>query len=379
MYRNISTPLLLLIISILTSCGVTKDYQYAVFRNSIDSYESYLELYPKSKYKPDVNSKLKVLYEERDWNNATSAHTIDAYKVYIALYPNGKHKFDAEERIVKIKRQIEIDESWNNSKETNTVEAYQAFIDRYPDAYFYCSEAKTKIKRLVDDDAWAKASSIHTIESYNEYLKSQTEGKYRSKAFEWISKITEEKTILPIWNQAKQKNTYQAYAEFLRNYPKSSYSKQAQENMDKIESFDWEKATRSNTIRGYQSFISKFPNSEYVEIAEKRIIDLEVDKIFDGDYGMLPPLSRDSYGGYKSTNSVEIYNNTGYNLTIRYSGSESKKIILYPKQRLTTTLPNGSYRITASVNAANVRNYAGNETLSGGNYSSEYYIITTRF
>lgn len=378
MKNKLIFPFLFVIICIISSCGVTKDYKYAVVQNSIESYESYQELYPKSKYKSDVKQRLAKLYDEREWKMASDNHNIEAYSSYLNRFPNGMHRTEAENQIDKIRQQKEIDDAWKNAKQSNTIEVFQAFIDRY-DYPPYEAEAKSKIRTLIDENAWGSATRLHSIEAYNDYLKSNPEGKHRSQAIENIAKINEEKTVLPIWNKTLQIGTYQAFAEFLRNYPKSSYAKQAQDNLDKIESAEWEKATRTNTIRGYQTFKSKFPNSDYVEVAEKRIIDLEVDKIFDGDYGMLPPLNKDSYGGYKSTNSVEIYNNTGYNLTIRYSGSESKKIVLYPKQRLTTTLPNGIYRITASVNAANVRNYAGNETLSGGNYSSEYYIITTRF
>jgi hypothetical protein len=64
---------------------------------------------------------------------------------------------------------------------------------------------------------------------------------------------------------------------------------------------------------------------------------------------------------------------------VRYSGIESKKIVLSPRQRKSTTLKKGNYRIAASVNASNVTNYAGKENLSGGDYSSEYYIQTQTY
>jgi hypothetical protein len=78
-------------------------------------------------------------------------------------------------------------------------------------------------------------------------------------------------------------------------------------------------------------------------------------------------------------NSIEIFNNTQYILTIRYSGIESKKVVMSPKQRTSLSLKNGNYRIAASVNASNVRNYAGNENLSAGEYTSEYYIRTRTY
>lgn len=88
-------------------------------------------------------------------------------------------------------------------------------------------------------------------------------------------------------------------------------------------------------------------------------------------------MNRDNYGSYAKENDISVYNNTSYTLTIRYSGIESKKLVLAPKARKSIKLKNGTYRVAASVNASNVGNYAGKENLVGGDYSSEYYIKTS--
>jgi hypothetical protein len=108
------------------------------------------------------------------------------------------------------------------------------------------------------------------------------------------------------------------------------------------------------------------------------VIDKEVDGIFRGEHGNLPSMERTSYitGDYST---VSIYNNTSYTLTIRYSGSDSRKINILSRQRSSISLPNGKYRIAASVNASNVRSFAGTENLSGGEYDSNYYIQTSRY
>lgn len=60
-----------------------------------------------------------------------------------------------------------------------------------------------------------------------------------------------------------------------------------------------------------------------------------------------------------------------------YSGNESKRLVLSPKGTGSVKLKNGDYRIVASVDASNVRKYAGVETIKGGTYEVEYYISTT--
>ena len=80
---------------------------------------------------------------------------------------------------------------------------------------------------------------------------------------------------------------------------------------------------------------------------------------------------------YGDKNEIEIYNNTSYALTVRYSGPMSKKIVLNSKETKIINLNSGKYRVAASVNNPNVQSYAGEEELTGGGYSVVYYIITS--
>ena len=134
-----------------------------------------------------------------------------------------------------------------------------------------------------------------------------------------------------------------------------------------------------NTISACKNYISKYPYGTYAEEANKKIIDLEVDGIFKGDYGQLPPMSKSSSFSHSTSNDLKLFNNTQYTLTIRYSGIESKKIVISPHGRTSVTLKPGTYKIAASVSASNVRNYAGTESLSGGEYGSEFYIQTQSY
>jgi outer membrane protein assembly factor BamD (BamD/ComL family) len=366
-----------LMVSIMASCAVKKDYEHATSINSIAAYERHLRAYPKSKYKEDVNKKLYSLYDEKVWREALSANTISAYKNYLSRYPDGRYVLNAKSNIGKIELQNKIDSAWRTATFTNTIEGYQSFIKSYPNSQ-YVSEARSKIKNLEEEKSWKKAGEYDSIESYSEYLREYPYGKYSSTARSKIEKLKEEKYVLPEWNETLKINSYKAYSDFVRKHPSTSYAKMAKEKMAIIEGRDWERAQRANTVRSYKAHIDKYPFGDYAEMANKKIIDLEVDKIFQGDHGKLPPMNRNLYGhsSDNSTNSIEIYNNTQFTLTVRYSGIESTKIVLRPKQRTTVTLKKGNYRITASVDASNVRNYAGTENLTGGSYNSEYYIQT---
>ena len=118
-----------------------------------------------------------------------------------------------------------------------------------------------------------------------------------------------------------------------------------------------------------------FPNHPKRKWIEKRIIDLEVQAIAAGEHGELPRAQPLASGG--TINTVEVKNNTGYELTVRYSGPSSKKLVIPKGETQSVTLPKGNYKVAASVNAHHVTNYYGTDSMQGGQYSSSFRITTS--
>jgi hypothetical protein len=88
--------------------------------------------------------------------------------------------------------------------------------------------------------------------------------------------------------------------------------------------------------------------------------------------GPLPKAQALSYGG--TSTDVDVENKTGYELTVRYSGPSSKKLVIPVGATRSVALVPGAYQVAASVNAANVTNYFGSDTMQGGRYSSSFFI-----
>jgi len=416
----VSRILLISLSVILLSCGAGKQYQITSNLGTIQAYENFLKEYPKSSYAQPAAIRLKALYENRDWNIVKRSNSSFSYKKHLDSYPNGKNVSEAKSlyaKAVKDEKHLEdwnkakslntirayeqylsqnpsskysdsarsgiteiITSDWNKAKSKNSIDAYNSFIVTYPNSSFV-TEARKKTTDIIDNNAWSNASSENTTASYSQYLRGFPSGNNSSIAKNRINQIQEEKLILPAWNRTQSQNTYQAYKSFLREYPNSSYAYQAKSKIQQFENTAWSKAQSLNTIASYNTFLSNFPFSDLADSARKKVIDLEVANIFKGDYGYMPPMNKTSsnrFGTTKpTTNSIEIYNNTAYELTVWYSGADSKKIILPPRNRRSFTLPNGPYKVAASVKASNVTKYAGNERLDGGEYESEFYIQTS--
>lgn len=353
-----------------SACSVTKKYEEAKAAKSILLYEQYISKYPKSKYLPQAKQELNELYEERDWQIAYQSNTILGYRRFLNKYPNSPHGRFARNKI----KVIEEKDAWSKATKQNTIYAYESFIKSYPNSQ-YDYEARNKIQQLKDVQAWELAEAESTSTAYKQYLTNFPNGTKRVIALERIQQI---EIIEPAWKRAIQINTPAAYQDFLVLYRNSSYGTKAKEQLAILDNEHWRRANSQKTIQAYQRYLNIFPDGIYSQDAEKAIIDKEVDNIMKGDHGQLPPMSRSSNGyALSTTNEIEVFNNTSYVLTVRYSGpTDSKKIVLNPKQRQRLSLKKGRYRVAASVNATNVRNFAGEQSLEGGDYSSEFYIQT---
>jgi outer membrane protein assembly factor BamD (BamD/ComL family) len=350
---------------------ILPDWNQAININTKNTYIDFKSKYGENKYYYDLaQSKLAILESNR-FNKLKETGSIDSLKQYLNEYPNGFYYQDAKTLIYKTELNKVIIPAWNIASSKNTRASYEFFVSKYPDND-YVELANNRLTEF-EENLWQSANS--NIPKTKEYIAKYPNGKYIIIAHKQLSDLEYEKKISQDWSLALKKNTAEAYKNFIYNHGHDyNYRKLADEKLSSLEYETWSNA---NTVKKVNEYLNAYPYGKYSKEAEKRLIDLEVEAIFKGDYGKLPPMNKNYYGGYSSNNKIEVYNNTAYTLTVLYSGPESKKIVLSPKQKTSVTLINGNYKIAASVNSSSVSNYAGKENLSGGDYDVEYYIVTT--
>ena len=370
--NSIKTFFFVFILLALMSCGVTKNYEKAKQSDTIGAYEDYLDAYPKSKYREEIQKQLEYLYEERSWRTAIYKNTVEYYKSFIERYPKSKYVSIANKNINVLREE----NAWNSAIEENTINAYKSYLIIFPNGK-YLLQAKSKLLELQDKYDWHISESDDSIEKYKEYLEKHPYGKYRTEVENRIEELEE---IIPEWEKTCFLNNLDSYNSFILNYPDCKFTKDAENRIFAIENSVWNNAVNENSKKSYDNYLNLFPVGKYSKTANKKIIDFEVDEIMSEDHGKLPVMEPVSSAFKKLTyNEIEIENSTGYTLTVRYSGPESKKIIIQPNETSVITLSNGTYRVTATVNAYDVNNYAGNEILEGEAYSVEYYIKTEEY
>ncbi len=210
---------------------------------------------------------------------------------------------------------------------------FQILVEKHPDMP-QSIEAKKYLANIDEEELWQNALISEDISNTEDYISKYPKGKYISNA---ISRK----------NELKKLNMQKAYDD----------------------------ALSSNSSYAWKRFLDEYPDHPNKSSIKEKIIRLEVDEILgDRETGRMP--SFDNYStSYSSNSSVEITNNTGCNLTVRYSGVEAKLIEIPSGGTRTVYLSSGTYKIAASACGAN---YAGTESLHGS-YGSTFYISRTRY
>lgn len=256
-----------------------------------------------------------------------------------------------------------------------------------------------------EPSAYNKFINNPTEENFKEYVNNYEQGKYITEVVntytqivraqgplalaEFASKyshLVDENEIQPIITQmcdslytvAKKLNTEEGWIQYQKFVPKNEYrdSEKYKELTDKkwnTEPAAWKTVQSLRDVEACNRYIKQYPKGQHRANVDKMIIDLEVEKVFSSDHGTLPAMDKKN-SSHGKVSTIKIYNNTEYTINLMYSGDDSKRISLSPKQKKSITLKNGTYKVVASTPQGGVRSFAGTEYLEGGLYEVEYYI-----
>jgi hypothetical protein len=355
-----------LICLIFFGCKGTKKFQSAKNIDSIDAYEQFIDDKPKSPYVLQANERLKQLYEEKMWVSIESSTESQDFEAYLKTYPRGNH---ASEATTNIER-IQLERDWSVAETINSEPSYTKFIEDHP----LSSEAqiaKQKIEEVQFERDWSVAERDHTIQGYEEFERMHPDSKYHS---EIISTLLEMEALLLAKEKAEGLNSIKANQDYGDNSPSNRQATIAGNRDKSSKESEWQKVKASGNVSSIRRYLKDYPSSSHHSEAEKLLIDFEVDEIFKGDHGKMPPMEKVGGSANIHRNEVRINNNTDYVLTVRCSGNESQKIVMQPGKSASASLSNGKYKIAASVNSSSVNSFTGSVNLKGAIYESTYYI-----
>ena len=295
------------------SCA-NMSYRTASKKNTIESYQNFLENYPSTKDSRQARLKLYNL----EFENAQKINSIEAYEQFLKKYPDGNHKQNARDACEKIE--------FENAQKINSIEAYEQFLKKYPDG-----NHKQNARDACEKIEFENAQKINSIEAYEQFLKKYPDGRQAKKIVEMLH-----------FEQAKASDSIFAYMSYLKNHPDGSGVKKIQGRLRELRYEDaikrktfaafelffsrysegndvdklkaeftniqalekaWKTAKDDNTIDSYKNYMAVFPDGQYAKEAKARIQIYE----FYSSFGIAEEFSEDQIWDYIESLENETY------------------------------------------------------------------------
>ncbi|MCL4786899.1 MAG: hypothetical protein KJ070_08930 [Verrucomicrobia bacterium] len=339
-------------------------YQLAWFRDNEAAYSRFVERHPDSKWAKAANERLRELREEPVWTAALNSGELEPLRDYLKTYPDGKHLAEARAAIEKLAQS-----QWLTVSLSSSEEEIRDFLREFAGTKVV-PEAKRRFQEVQEQEAWLTVLKSGQLSRVRDYIAQNPGSRFLRDAQAEVDRLSLER-----WNAVASSESEEQLRAFSREFAGTPVAELAERRIAELY-YDLNWLAKRNTIAAYQRHLELYPNSPYRAEVEKRIIDLEVAAILASNPGQLPPsVLLGPANSSMTLAEVNVQNDTGYELTVRYSGTESRKLVLPRNGKQTVRLPPGRYTVTASADKArDVQSYAGTKTLEAGRYEDQYYV-----
>lgn len=296
---------------------------------------------------------------EQDFEKAKEANTIESYEMFVQKHPNSVLADEARDSVVAFYGEKNIKAIPTDHLDKKVGERLRGLIDHMVDSLYQIAESENSIA------SW-KAFSYAVPQGY-------AKDSYERRAA----------LIDAAYQKAEKSNTISGWKSFIDEVPPTEI-RDAKDRIRELEeqaawsteSKAWQIASSRGTELAIRKYLELYPYGSHARQAEKKLIDIEVAAVFAGEHGMLPQMDK-GYSTGASYSVIELENQTQYELTVSYSGPDSKRIVIPARGTRKVNVGNGHYRVAATVGHG-VIPFAGTEQLDGSYFSSSFYISTTR-
>ena len=195
----------------------------------------------------------------RDWESASKQNSAASYEQFLRKHPHANQAQIAQTRMLAFKAR----EEWQKTQRENTIEGYQRFLAAYPQSKF-TAEAKMQLQAR---EVWKRVKATENIEAYRKFV-----GDYPQYAgFAEVRQLLEDLVAERDWKVAAEKDTANAMADFVARHPKSKHAAVAAARVKLTAEEDtWKRALAEDTEAGWLDYISRFWDSPRIHEAVAR-------------------------------------------------------------------------------------------------------------
>ncbi len=130
-------------------------YKQVMASNDPEMMEMFLQYYPNSVYKSDIEAKLQIVGDYQVFKKAQTANTFKSYLDYLNDFPNGQFRNEAEEGIFRL------------VQESNRVKDYQIYLKRFPNGLFV-SEANHALQEIQRSSGIVETPAEEVVDNQEE-------------------------------------------------------------------------------------------------------------------------------------------------------------------------------------------------------------------
>ena len=385
-------------------------YQWARIWDSESSYQGFAKRFPHSAWTEEAQKRMLDIQEPARWAEASSSRDVGLLRAYLNEYPAGPHHAEARAEKGRIAR-----ERWLAVQDSPVKDDVLKFIADFPDSD-QVKQANRRLGELRQYDAFRQVVAQGDPKLLRQHMEQYPAARYMDEAMRALDDLAAKQ-----WSKLANSESEADLKRFIADFPGTKWAKVADERIRALggqayENRAWEQWSslgnsdseakltqliadfpgtraanaawdrlrtlyadiqwlrRQNSINAYRQHLELYPGSAYRQEIE---IALQMAEILRQNPGTLPPSTELSTpSAYGTAAEVRITNKTGYELTVLYQGTaESRKVVIPVSRTQSVRLTPGFYREAASVAAANVRGYAGSETLGAAKAYEWSFVI----
>ena len=187
------------------------------------------------------------------WEQAANADNIEGYRDYLKVFPEGTRRDDARVRISALTARAEELARAEAQAEAETQATERAKADQARQAAAEAEaradaaeEAETRrqaalaAEQAKEQLSWAAAETNNSIEAYEAYLATYSDGANASTARDRIAALTQQAILAAgqadeqAWKEAGNAGNVAAYRDYLESFPNGNHADSARARLEKL-------------------------------------------------------------------------------------------------------------------------------------------------
>lgn len=206
--------------------------------------------------------------ERLDWKQAVGDGSRTALTSYLETWPNGSNAVQARERI----RRFSDDDAWQAAKRVDSIAAYEAYSARFPEGN-QIGAARTRLAELREDVDWDAARAEGTVSALRDFVRRWPRGHHKGSVEQYLVDHEEQ-----AWARVVRDPVIASLRQYLNDWPKGRHAAKALARITEHDDKAWEQALTQKSLAAIQTYLAEFPTGRHRATATGLAVEIR-----DGD------------------------------------------------------------------------------------------------